>query len=342
MRVVYPGFGIPADRTTRDATERNDPSVKVLTPTPTVDLVTGIDSGQRSQSPTPETFTPGRIAPLLALGIGDPRVRVAVIDGPVDVAHEALQLARFVHIGASTSTGCQGGGAACQHGTSIAGLLCGAQTGICPGCTVLLRPILADPVTRGFGYPQSIGYPQTNISELTGALVDALGAGADVINLSVVAETSGIAADHDLRDVLDAAARLGVLVVAATANSTAPTHSPLLAHRWVLPVVACDETGRRAPRKPFNPIRRDAIGAPGRALPSLVPGGGRETISGTSAAAAVVTGTAALLRSHFPQCGGRELRRALLQSARRGPDLRCPPLLDAWAAHQHLAQHRTS
>jgi subtilisin family serine protease len=303
----------------------------------TGEMRVGSDCAPRTLGAPTEALAPARLAPLVALGTGSPAVRIALVDGPVDLVHQALVSARLIPVDASAAATCQNGGAACLHGTSVAGLLAGADTGICPGCTILLRPIFTDQASTEVS-PQ----PRTNIAQLTRALMDALAADAHVINLSLVVQTSGLTADADLRDVLDAATRRGVLVVAATGNSAVPTHSPLLVHRWVLPVVACDETGRLAARTQLTPaIRRSAIAAPGRALPSLVPGDTRGTLSGSSAAAAVVTGTAALLRSRFPHVGGAELRWALTRSARRGPDPGRPPLLDAWAAHQHLMQRHT-
>jgi hypothetical protein len=74
------------------------------------------------------------------------------------------------------------------------------------------------------------GVPTANQRRrVNSALMDVFVARADMINLSVVAETSSPAAGRGLRDVLDTAVRRGVVVVAATSNTTTPTHSPLIA-----------------------------------------------------------------------------------------------------------------
>jgi subtilisin family serine protease len=131
-----------------------------------------------------------------------------------------------------------------------------------------------------------------------------------VINLSLVVDVSpSIATERWLRDVLDAAARQGVLVVAATANSYLPTYSPLLAHPWVLSIVASDAWGKLAPLSQLTPaVRRRALSAPGLGLSTVVPAGGPTVMSGTSAATAVVTATAVLLRSLFPHMNGDQIR----------------------------------
>src|SRR5436853_614040 len=66
--------------------------------------------------------------------------------------------------------------AACNHGTFVAGILVARRgsvaPGICPGCTLLLRPIFIDP-TRGEIQP-----PSASPKELTAAIVESIEAGA--------------------------------------------------------------------------------------------------------------------------------------------------------------------
>lgn len=57
--------------------------------------------------------------------------------------------------------------------------------------------------------------------------------------------------------------------------------------------------------------------APGVDILSTVPGGGTERLSGTSMAAPVVSGVAALLMSYFPALSAHDIKDILLQSARR-------------------------
>jgi subtilisin family serine protease len=275
-----------------------------------------------------------RLARLVALSAGSRDVRVAIIDGPVDIG--ALGQARLHHIRSTQGIDEETRHAARDHGTAVAGLLASPRWGICPGSTILVRPIFM----TASGAKGNVG---ASLADLTFALSDVLRAGPHVINLSLVVDVSPrVATERLLRDVLDAAARQGVLVVAATANSYVPTHSPLLAHPWVLPIVASDAWGRLPPRSQLTPaVRRRALSAPGLGLSTVAPGGGSTVISGSSAATAVVTGTVALLRALFPQKSGDHIRWALTHSARSfGMGRRFPSQLDAWAAFEHLAQQR--
>ena len=60
--------------------------------------------------------------------------------------------------------------------------------------------------------------------------------------------------------------------------------------------------------------------APGVDILSTVPGGGYERNSGTSMAAPMVSGVAALLMSYFPQLTAADVKRILIESAARYPD----------------------
>ena len=74
---------------------------------------------------------------LWALTRGSPRIRVAMIDGVVDVEHPALassNLSTLLTV-ASARAGAR------DHGTMIAGLLFSDRYGLAPGCHGLLAPI---------------------------------------------------------------------------------------------------------------------------------------------------------------------------------------------------------
>ena len=293
-------------------------------------VVTGGETHAEQTESPPAAWRTAGILGLRRLGVGRSDVRVAVIDGPVDLAHPAFATGRVTLVPNSAYLRGAGQGAL-LHGTLVVGLLAGAETGICPGCTVLVRP-LSSAASR-----TDDREPWASLSELRQALEDVLALDVDVINLSVVAFRSAIAADIDLEEVLSIAAQRKVLIVAALANSVLPSHSPLLKSPWVLPVVACDGRGRLAARSQRAlAVRHRAIAAPGQGLPTVQPGGQRALISGTSAAAAVVSGALALLRTHVPAADGAQLRWSVTRSASPGTDRAGPALIDAWVAYRHL------
>jgi subtilisin family serine protease len=85
-------------------------------------------------------------------------------------------------------------------------------------------------------------------------------------------------------------------------------------------------------------VGRRGLGAPGERVTSLVPGGGYVLGGGTSAAAAFVTGTAALLWSLFPAASAGEVKTALTQPHGRTRRASVtPPPLNASAAYSFLA-----
>jgi subtilisin family serine protease len=83
---------------------------------------------------------------LMALSHGDPRVTIALIDGPVADSHPDFALGS-VKGGADVACNTPGS-LACRHGTFVAGILHARRDstapGICPGCTLISRPIFAE------------------------------------------------------------------------------------------------------------------------------------------------------------------------------------------------------
>lgn len=61
--------------------------------------------------------------------------------------------------------------------------------------------------------------------------------------------------------------------------------------------------------------------APGEDIHSTVPGNAYRSVSGTSMAAPVVTGLAAMLMSYYPDLTATDVKRIILQSARRYPEV---------------------
>jgi subtilisin family serine protease len=231
-------------------------------------------------------------------------------------------------------------GAARAHGTYVAGILSArrnsAAPAICPGCTLLVRPIFLEPVAG------SAGTPSASPEDLADAIVDCIEAGARVLNLSVALATPSPNRELKLEQALDRAAARGVVVVAAAGNQATLGTSAITRHPAVLPVVACDHRGRPAGGSNLAAsIGRRGLMAPGEKIVSLQAEGGTTAMSGTSAAVPFVTGTFALLCSLFHSIPTAMIRSTVAGGFGPRSSSVVPPLLDAEAACSFLARGDT-
>jgi subtilisin family serine protease len=140
--------------------------------------------------------------------------------------------------------------------------------------------------------------------------------GARVVNLSL----SGASPGPDLAAAVAEAATANVLVVAAAGNTHADddavaAYPAVLDAPNLVAVTACDERGALAPSASFGRASID-LAAPGQDILSTARSGGYELRSGSSMAAAQVSGAAVLLASARPDLGWEAIRAALLGSAR--------------------------
>jgi subtilisin family serine protease len=287
-----------------------------------------------------------RLPALMDLTEGRRQIVVALLDGPVPPAHPGLatenlrELPRWrpEHPGRPESP--EPDGAAMRHGTFTAGILAARRGGtapaICPGCTLLVRPVFTD---TGAG---DRGTLSTTVGELASAVLESVDAGARIINLSVGYAHPATVRQPRLRSVLDYAAGHGVLVVAAAGNQGTLGTSALTRHPWVLPVAAFNLNGRPSAHTNLaHAVGRRGIGAPGEKITGLGTGGEPPPVSGgTSAAAAIVTGTAALLWSLVPSADATDIKNALLNGPRGQRSSVVPPLLDAWGSCLSLSETR--
>ncbi|GLF97212.1 S8 family serine peptidase [Streptomyces yaizuensis] len=265
---------------------------------------------------------------------GRPSVVVALIDGRVDPA-AARATVRELRPGTRPGApdACGRDDVCCAHGTFVAALLAAAPGGICPGCTLLVRPLFTDQAASGRPGTCLTG---VRTGELATAITEAVDAGAHVLNLSLAqpAPSPSGARDGALETALDHAADRGTIVVVAAGNQGRVGATVLTAHPWTIPVVAYDRTGRPLPQSNLGrSIGRDGIGAPGDRITAP---GSRACLSGTSAAAPFVTGTAALLLSAVPGATPAAVRYALTHTPGRRTSV-VPPLLDAWTARTLLS-----
>lgn len=230
------------------------------------------------------------------------RVVVAVIDTAVDASHPALK-------GAVSGTYDALGGSkiiADVHGTAIAGIL-GARanlTGVAPLSSVL--GIRAFEASSG-------GAPQSTTLALLKSLDFAAASGARVINMSFAGPE-----DPLLGKAIAAAVKRGIVAVAAAGNG-GPDAKPAYpaAFADVIAVTATDSGD--ATFKSANHGSYIAVAAPGVDIISAAPNGAYDIASGTSMAAAHVSGIAALLLEKNPKLSPAGVRDAIAQSARKEP-----------------------
>ena len=241
-----------------------------------------------------------RLTPLMDRTSGRPEVTIGLIDGPVVMDHPELANQHVREIpGNGNATCTQANSTACLHGTFVAGIL-SAKRGsvapaICPNCTLLVRPIFAETnVANG-------EMPSATPEELAHAILDCTDAGARVLNMSAALAQPSIKNERTLEEVLDQAARRGVIVIVAAGNQGTVGSTAITCHPWVIPVVGYDLQGRPMNHSNLgNSIGRRGLGAPGDRITSLGAQGEPLTFGGTSAAAPFVTGAIALLWSEFP------------------------------------------
>ena len=276
-----------------------------------------------------------RLAPLMSRSQGRAEVAVALIDGPVSLEHPDLAQSRIKEIPAPIGSSCQRReSVACMHGTFVAGMLAARRgssaPAICPGCTLIVRPIFPESTN---GKSQ---IPSATPEELAAAIGDSIRAGANIVNLSAaLAQPSG-RGERELEQALDYAAHRGVLVVAAAGNQGTVGSSAITRHPWVIPVVSCDLQGRPTAESNLgSSIGRWGLAAPGENIVSLGADGKTQTSAGTSAAAPFVTGAISLLWSEFPNATAAKIKLAITQAGRPRRTI-APPLLDAWAAYEAM------
>ncbi len=251
---------------------------------------------------------------LWAQTLGDPRILVAFLDGPVDHTHPALVGAKLAL--ASTSDSSAGRGLALRHGTQVASIVLGQHNGyaqgIAPHCRGLIVPIISDRADGSFASYSQLGLAQ--------AIALAVQAGANIINISLGQySTDGVAHPLLAKAVNDCVAR-NVLIVAAAGNEGYDGLSIPAALPSVLAVGAMDSQGLPLEFSNWGDrYRTQGILAPGENILTASLGGQTTISSGTSYATPIVSGVVALLASLQLKCGLRPnfhlIREAILRSA---------------------------
>lgn len=230
--------------------------------------------------------------------LGDPEICVAVLDGPVDLAHLCFQGADLRRV-ATLVDDPAGTGPMSIHGTHVTSVIFGQPggpvTGIAPHCRGLVLPVFRD--------EQKSPLSQLDLAR---AIEQAVQEGAHVINISGGQRSPEGEADA----ILERAVRLcednRVLVVAAAGNDGCECLHVPAAVGSVLAVGAMSESGRPLDASNWGrAYQRKGVLAPGENIRGAVPGGGTALRTGTSFAAPIVSGVAALLLSIQARDGKR-------------------------------------
>lgn len=246
--------------------------------------------------------------------LGDPRVCIAILDGPVDFTHPSLAGANFTEID-TLASGAAASGPVAEHGTHVTSVIFGRHDGpvkgIAPKCRGLIAPIFTD-VVGGAPLPCS----QVDLAR---ALLQVLQAGANVINISGGQFSPSGTAHPVLADAVRTCAKNGALIVAAAGNQGCDCLQIPGSLPSVLAVGAMNAHGEPLPFSNWGTAyQAQGILAPGKNILGAVPGGKTSTGSGTSFATPIVAGVAALLLSLQLKRGQKPdvaaVREALLRS----------------------------
>jgi len=191
------------------------------------------------------------------------------------------------------------------HGTAVASIALGSGDPGVDGVAPAARFLSIAVTSSGVG---------SSASTLAPAIRLAVKRGARVINLSL----GSFAGDPDAAAAIADATRAHVVVVAAAGDTGSSKALFPAILDGVIGVQALERDGRTGPRA--NPVGSNGIGAPGRMVPAVVESSRAGTDSGSSMAAAIVSGAVALLVSCLSSAGRAategSILRALVESAR--------------------------
>jgi subtilisin family serine protease len=249
-----------------------------------------------SGDPAQYALTKLRLTEALGLAKGD-KVPIAIVDSGIDASHPDLAgavIAQFDALGTGEPPH--------AHGTAVAGIVAahGRLMGSAPAASIL--------AVRAFGAAAS-GADGTTFNILKG-LDWAAGQGARIINLSFTGPS-----DPLLGRALAALDRKGTILIAAVGNA-GPKSPPLYpaADPNVIAVSATDADDKVLAQA--NRGSYIAVAAPGADILVLAPAAAYDMSSGTSFAAAYITGIAALMLERKPTPDGNAVKKALQSTAK--------------------------
>ncbi len=265
-------------------------------------------------------FAIGKILPgladLWAETLGDDRVCIAILDGPVDLSHECFRGSQLETLSTLAVSGDQST-VALAHGTHVASVIFGKHEsdlkGIAPSCRGLIVPIFGE-------FKDGEPLPCSQV-DLARAINLAVQSKADVINISGGQLSTTGTAHPILVDAIQKCADAGVLLVAAAGNQGCDCLHIPASIPAVLAVGAMDQEGNPLPFSNWGAMYRErGVLAPGMDIVGACASGGVNLATGTSYATPIISGVIALLMSLYLKRSGRkpsslQIREALLTSA---------------------------
>ena len=243
-------------------------------------------------------------------------VKVAVIDTGIDATHPSLRgsVAGGTDVsGLGTSDGLTLVGTSNYHGTMVASILAGRGAfedensgviGTAPKAQLLS-------VSMAFGVPGL-----DTDSQIAKGIIWAVDNGATVINLSLTRNSVSWPKSWD--EAFLYAFENDVVVVAAVGNLADGTEQ-VSAPASIPGVIAVAGVDRELNPSALSSVKGFTIGvtAPSEDLVAAYPGGEYRLWSGTSAAAPIVSGLVAMIRSMYPEMNAVNVVNRVIQSARK-------------------------
>ncbi|MEQ4716906.1 S8 family serine peptidase [Nonomuraea sp. B19D2] len=251
-------------------------------------------------------------------------VTVAVIDSSVD--GQVKELKGRVSAGPDMTGAVTRQMPPGRHGTAMAGLIAGSGeddglVGVAPKANILSLPMVTDDDPE-VGVPPAQDDEQVSESPLARALRYAANHGAKVVSMSI----GSYGPLRSEREAVSYALGKGVVLVAAVGNDGMTNYAKQngtsywsfpAGYPGVIGVAATDKQGKRATFSSDN--LSVLVAAPGVGVPVVKRKSGYELSEGTSSAAALVAGVAALIKSRYPDLPPEQVAQALASSARGRP-----------------------
>ncbi|MBP2707617.1 S8 family serine peptidase [Microbispora sp. RL4-1S] len=206
-----------------------------------------------------------------------------------------------------------------DRSTGLASLIAGTASGMAPEARVLSIPVNARPA-------EALADPEEDAaladSPLARGIRFAVNSGASVICLP----SSRYGINRMERDAVAYALARGAVLVAAVGDDGQSAYTRQTGTSYwrfpagypgVVGVAAVDRKGAKAGASSDN--LSVLVAAPGAEVPAARRGGGRDTLSGTDVASALVSGVVALIKAKYPDIRPELVARALTSTSRPHP-----------------------